>query len=184
MSRIGKLAIPIPEKVTATVQGKVVQVKGPLGTLSVTLPGLIEAKVSDGILTLTRTAESKTSRSLHGLYRNLVRNAVVGVSQGYQKALEINGVGYRAEVKGKELSLTLGFSHPVTFPIPDGIKIAVGKQTALQISGIDKQLVGETAARIRELKPPEPYKGKGVKYTEEVIVRKAGKAAVGAGAGG
>lgn len=178
MSRVGKAPIQIPEKVSVTVQGGEVQVKGPLGMLSVGLLDEIDVKVADGQVALARKSEEKEVRSCHGLLRNLIHNMVIGVSEGYKKDLEINGVGYRAEVKDKDLVMTLGFSHPVKFPIPDGIKISVNKQTALTVEGINKQLVGETAARIRQLRPPEPYKGKGIKYAEEVIKRKAGKSAV------
>lgn len=177
MSRIGKAPIQLPEKVSVLVQGEQIQVKGPLGTLTTPLLPQIHVETKEGHVFVQRKVDEKRIRSQHGLIRNLIYNMVIGVSGGYRKNLEINGVGYRAEVKGKDLVLTLGFSHPVTFSIPEGIKIQVNKQTALTIEGIDKQLVGETAARIRQLRPPEPYKGKGIKYTEEIIQRKAGKAA-------
>ncbi len=179
MSRIGNAPIAMPEKVTVVVQGSAIEVKGPKGALSLPLDQLtsFDIKVADNQVTVARQSNEKEIRAKHGLLRNLIRNMVVGVSEGYKKELEINGVGYRADAKGKSLVLTLGFSHPVTFPIPEGIKISVEKQTLLRIEGIDKQLVGQTAAQIRELRPPEPYKGKGIKYVEEVIQRKAGKTA-------
>lgn len=178
MSRVGNAPIPIPEKVTVTVQQSAVQVKGPQGEMSWSMPTGIKANVADGAVNVTRHDDSQDQRARHGLARNLIRNMVLGVTDGFSKELEIIGVGYRAEVKGKVLALTLGHSHAIQFPIPEGITIKVNKQTELSIQGRDKQLVGETAARIRRLRPPEPYKGKGVKYASEVIVRKAGKSAV------
>ncbi len=178
MSRIGKAPIKLPDKVTVNVNDGVVAVKGPKGNLELALPQLVQIAIKDGEVQVTRTSDSKAGRSRHGLVRNLVNNMIVGVSEGYARKLEINGVGYRAEVKGKDLVLSLGFSHPVNFSIPEGVTIKVNKQTELLLEGIDKQLLGETAARIRKVRPPEPYKGKGVKYAEEVIQRKAGKTAV------
>lgn len=183
MSRVGKMPIKVPEKVKVAVQGSIFQVEGPLGKVSVTLDPILEIKIVDGNVVVTRKEETMQARARHGLIRNLVRNAVDGVSQGYKRELDINGVGFRAEVKGASLVMTLGFSHPVEFPIPTGIKIAVDKQTHLIVSGVAKDLVGETAARIRKLRLPEPYKGKGIKYTEEVIRRKVGKSAVASGGG-
>lgn len=175
MSRIGKLPIPIPEGVTLQVKGQTVEVKGPKGTL--TQDVLPEAQVRiDGqqALVTVKDANIKRERALWGLYRTLIANMVEGVTKGYEKKLEINGIGFKAAVQGTSVVLNLGFSHPVNFPLPAGITGKVEKNI-LTLGGIDKQLVGETAAKIRELKPPEPYKGKGIKYVEEVIRRKAGK---------
>jgi large subunit ribosomal protein L6 len=177
MSRIGKKMIEMPEKVSAAVTDSLVTLKGPLGQLTVSVPILIKVLQANGSLAVERSDDSKEARSCHGLVQRLLANAVKGVAEGFSKTLEINGVGYRADVKGKTLNLSLGFSHPVVFPIPDGLEIKVNKQTELIIKGADKQLVGEVAAKIRQLRPPEPYKGKGIKYADEVIQRKAGKAA-------
>lgn len=178
MSRIGKAPIPLLDKVTVSVEKSSVEVKGPKGALSLAIPDSVNVMVNDGVVNVTCSSDEKNARARYGLVRKLIANMVKGVSDGFSKQLEINGVGYRAEVKGKDVRLTLGFSHPVTFPIPEGIAIKINKQTELLIEGIDKQLVGETAARIRRLRPPEPYKGKGIKYADEVIKRKAGKSAV------
>ena len=178
MSRIGKAPIKIPEKVTVTVQGAEVQVKGPQGQLSLRIPDAIKVNVADGSIEVSREGEDRDIRARHGLTRKLIQNMVTGVTDGFTKTLEIVGVGYRADVKGQSLSLTLGFSHPVEYPIPEGIAVKVNKQTEVVISGMDRQLVGEMAARVRRLRPPEPYKGKGIKYANEVIIRKAGKSAV------
>lgn len=183
MSRVGKLPVKIPEKVKTNPQGGRLSVEGPLGKLEVPLDPLLEVAVKDGSVIVTRKEESAAARARQGLIRNLIRNAVEGVSQGYKKELDITGVGFRAEVKGSLLNMTLGFSHPIEFPIPPGIKIAVEKQTHLAVTGPSKQLVGEVAAQIRKLREPEPYKGKGIRYSDEVIRRKVGKAAVGAGGG-
>lgn len=178
MSRIGKAPVKIPEKVTVTVQDRDVQVKGPQGQLSLKIPNAIQVTVKDGNVEVTRDGADREVRARHGLTRKLIQNMVTGVTEGFSKTLEIVGVGYRADVKGKSLSLSLGFSHPIEYPIPEGISVKVNKQTELVISGMDRQLVGEMAACIRRLRPPEPYKGKGIKYAQEVIVRKAGKSAV------
>ncbi|MBI2083841.1 MAG: 50S ribosomal protein L6 [Deltaproteobacteria bacterium] len=183
MSRIGKQPIKIPEKVKVAVQGDRVLVEGPLGKLQQELDSMTTIALKEGVLTVSPKEELREARMRQGLMRNLIRNMVDGVTQGFKKELEINGVGYRAEVKGDTLNLTLGFSHPVIFPIPQGIKIQVEKQVKLQVSGVSKALVGETSARIRKLRPPEPYKGKGIKYVSEIIRRKVGKAVVGAGGG-
>ncbi len=183
MSRVGKMPILVPDKVKVDLKGEACSVTGPLGTLKLSVDPLIEVKVVDGKILLTERAPSNLSNARHGLMRNLIQNMVTGVSQGFKRDLEINGVGYRAEVKGSSLVLSLGFSHPIDFPIPQGIKIAVEKQVRLSISGASKAVVGEVAAQIRKMKMPEPYKGKGIKYTEEVIIRKVGKAAAGAGGG-
>lgn len=178
MSRIGKMPISIPEKVEVKIAGASVKVKGPKGALEFDMPGKIAAKVEDGQIVLTRGDEDSESRSLHGLCRSRVANMVKGVSVGFTRDLDINGVGYRAEVKGKELHMALGFSHPVIYPLPEGINAEVdGKKTKITLSGIDKQLLGNTAAKVRGFRPPEPYKGKGIKYSEEIIRRKEGKSA-------
>lgn len=181
MSRVGKQEIPIPDKVAVTVADGRITVKGAGGQLARALHPLVAAMVEEKILRVTRRDDSRLARSVHGLTRTLLANMVVGVTEGFQRELDLVGVGYRAEVKGKDLQLALGYSHPILFPIPDGIKMQVEKQTHLIVRGADKELVGETAARLRRLRLPEPYKGKGVRYADEVIRRKVGKAAVGAG---
>lgn len=178
MSRIGNQPINLPEKVKIAVSGQNVNVEGPKGKLSLGVHPLIEVVQQEGAIHLKRKDESRQARSLHGLSRSLVANMVQGVTDGFKRELEINGVGYKAELKGKELHMALGFSHPIIFPIPDGISVKVdGRKTKLTIEGIDKQLLGVTAAKIRSFRPPEPYRGKGVKYAEEVIKRKEGKSA-------
>ena len=176
MSRIGKLPIPVPSGVDVSINGREVTVKGPKGQLQRTFKGVTFAQ-ADGSVTVTPDSMSRTDRSLWGLGRTLLNNMVVGVSQGFTRELEINGVGYRAAVKGKEVEFNLGYSHPINFPMPDGVTIEVDKQTLVKVSGISKEAVGQTAAKIRSLRPPEPYKGKGVKYVGEYIRRKVGKAA-------
>jgi large subunit ribosomal protein L6 len=176
MSRIGKQPIGIPSGVTVNVANGEIQVKGPKGTLSGAVPGGIAAKVEGDELILVRPDDKKESRAMHGLARALANNMVVGVSTGFSKRLEIEGVGYRADVKGKVLNLLLGFSHPVTMPIPEGLTVKVEANTKLSIEGADKQSVGQFAANVRSLRPPEPYKGKGVRYDDEHIRRKVGKA--------
>src|SRR5262249_7810142 len=158
-----------------------VDVEGPLGKLSRKIHPLIKVVQKDKALEVQRPDDESSTRSLHGLTRALVANMIHGVTQGFQKELDIQGVGYRAEVKGSDLNLTLGFSHPVIFPIPAGIKIQVDKQTHLVIKGHDRELVGQVASDIRDLRPPEPYKGKGIRYSDEVIRRKAGKTAASGG---
>ncbi len=179
MSRIGKLPIPIPDAVKVDVSGGVVNVKGPKGSLSQTLPAGITCQLDGKKLKVERKDDSRTQRALHGLTRTLIANAVIGTSEMFQRGLEIIGVGYRAEAKKDQLELALGFSHQVLFTIPEGITVKVEKQTRLTVSGIDKQQVGQVAANIRALRPPEPYKGKGIRYAGEVVQRKAGKAAAG-----
>ena len=183
MSRIGKLPIKIPEKVKTHLSQLACTVEGPLGKIEVLLDPVVSVAVVDGNLVVTRRSEESEARCRQGLIRNLLNNAVTGVHQGYKRELDITGVGFRAELKGKNLVLALGFSHAIEFAIPEGIKIAVDKLTHLVISGISKQLVGETAAKIRKLRAPEPYKGKGVRYSDEVIRRKVGKSAVASGGG-
>jgi large subunit ribosomal protein L6 len=175
MSRIGKKPVPLPKGVTASVDGKLVKVKGPKGELSVKLVSEVDAKVDADGITVTPREDMEKARQMWGLSRTLVNNLVVGVTQGFSQKLEINGVGYRAAVQGKVLNLQLGFSHDVPYPIPAGITITAEKPTMLTVAGIDKQLVGQVAAEIRGYRPPEPYKGKGVKYAEEHIRRKEGK---------
>jgi large subunit ribosomal protein L6 len=176
MSRIGKRPIPIPAKVSITIDGQHVQVKGPKGELARTLPsGVMIVQEGETIL-VQRQDESRLARERHGLCRTLVANMVEGVANGYQKRLEIQGIGYRAQVQGRNLNMSLGYSHPVVFEPPAGIEFAVENNTNIIVSGIDKELVGNMAARIRASRPPEPYKGKGVRYAGEYIRRKAGKA--------
>jgi large subunit ribosomal protein L6 len=175
MSRIGKLPILLPSGVTAKLTDRVVEVKGPKGTLSTTLPATIGLDISDGELKLTRPDDKKQSRALHGLARALTANLVTGVTAGFQKALDIQGVGYRASVSGNTLNLLLGFSHPVDMPIPKGLQVKVENGTELMVEGMDKQAVGQFAADIRSKRPPEPYKGKGVRYRDEHVRRKVGK---------
>lgn len=177
MSRIGKLPVKVQDKVNVDVKEKTTLViKGAKSTQTVVISGgLVEAEVKDGAIVLTRKNDEAKAKALHGLYRSLVQNAMTGVSEGWSKSLTLNGVGYRANVAGKNLELTLGFSHPIKFPIPDGIEITVDKQTVVLIKGADKSLVGQVAAKIRGFRPPEPYLGKGVRYTDEVIRKKAGK---------
>jgi large subunit ribosomal protein L6 len=175
MSRIGKKPVPLPKGVSATIDGGSVRVKGPKGELSVRLADEVEASVgADGVMVVPREGAER-GRQMWGLSRTLVNNLVTGVTQGFTRKLEISGVGYRAAVQGKNLQLQLGFSHDVVYPIPNGIGIVCEKPTMITITGIDKQLVGQVAAEIRGWRPPEPYKGKGVKYAGEHIRRKEGK---------
>lgn len=176
MSRIGNKAVEIPDKVKVNVGNDgVVAVEGPKGKLNWKLPRDISAKVDKNHVTVARAAETRSVKALHGLSRSLVRNMVVGVSEGFSKQLEIEGVGFKAAVQGSNLNLSLGFSHPVLFPIPKDIKITVTDATKISIQGVDKKLVGQVAADIRRYYPPEPYKGKGVRYAGEQIRRKEGK---------
>ena len=176
MSRIGKKSIEIPDKVKMVVsEDGSIQVEGPKGKLGWVLPRQITIRVDGKQAVLNRDAETRSVKALHGLSRSLVNNMVLGVSKGFQRALEIQGVGFRAQVQGKNLNLSIGFSHPVVFAIPDGIKITVQENTKILIEGIDKQLVGQVAADIRSYYPPEPYKGKGIRYVGEQILRKEGK---------
>lgn len=179
MSRIGNSPISLPDGVSLTQKGDVVEVKGPKGTLSERLPSEISVDSSDGTVTLKRPDDSKRIRALHGLSRALLNNMVTGVSAGFAKELEIIGVGYRAEAAGKKLKLLLGFSHPVEMDVPEGLKVAVEETTKIKIEGADKKLVGQFASDVRSLRPPEPYKGKGVRYSDEQVRRKVGKASVG-----
>ena len=180
MSRVGRKPISIVKGVTVAQHEGAVVVKGPKGELKATVHPAITVSVKDSVVTLGRTSEEKKVRALHGLWRANIQNMILGVTDGYSKKLEIVGVGYRAEIKGKRLQLQLGYSHPIVFGPPDGIKLEAPTQTNIIISGTDKQLVGLVAAKIRSMKPPEPYKGKGIKYEGEYIRRKAGKAAAAA----
>ena len=176
MSRIGRLPIPIPSGVDIAIDGQAVSVKGPKGALSHVVAEPIVVERQDGVLNVTRPNDEGKVRALHGLSRTLIANMVTGVTQGYSKTLEIVGVGYRVAAKGKDLEFSLGFSHPVVVTPPEGINFRVEAPTRFVVEGIDKQLVGETAARIRKLRKPDPYKAKGVRYQGEVIRRKVGKA--------
>lgn len=181
MSRIGKLPISIPKGVTVKVDGATVLVEGPKGKDQHLVPAKIVVNVRDGQVICTRADDANDSRALHGLVRRLVSNSVIGVSTGFTRTLEIIGVGYRAEVKGKALQLSLGYSHPIMYQLPPGIEAKVDRQVIVTIEGNNKQLLGEVCAQIRALRPPEPYKGKGIKYAGEIVRRKAGKAAGAAG---
>jgi large subunit ribosomal protein L6 len=177
MSRIGRLPIPVPAGVDVTISGADVTVKGPKGELNHTIITPITAeRAEDGTIVVKRPDDERESRARHGLSRTLIANMVTGVTEGYTKSLEIVGTGYRVQAKGSDLEFALGYSHPVPIPAPDGITFAVQSPTKLTVTGIDKQKVGEVAAKIRKLRKPDPYKGKGVRYTGEVIRRKAGKA--------
>lgn len=175
MSRIGKKPIALANSVTVTQQDRTILVKGPKGELSLALPETIDVQTENQTVTVQRKSDEKFSRALHGTVRSLLANMVKGVTEGFQKELQIEGVGYRAQVKGKALSLQLGFSHPIDYPIPEGITIQTPTQTQILIQGIDKAKVGEVASEIRAFLKPEPYKGKGIRYAGEVIRRKAGK---------
>ena len=176
MSRIGRKAIPVPAGVDITITGQMVRVKGPKGELSHVVAEPITVEHADGELHVNRPNDERRAKELHGLSRTLVANMIVGVTEGYKKTLEINGTGYRVTARGKDLEFALGFSHPVVVTPPPGITFTVERPTLFHVSGIDKQQVGEVAANIRKIRPPEPYKGKGVRYQGEVIRRKAGKA--------
>ncbi len=176
MSRIGRSPIPVPSGVTVTIDGQQVSVKGPKGSLSLVVAEPIIVSQENGELAVTRPDDERASRALHGLTRTLVANMVIGVTDGYEKGLEIVGTGYRVAAKGTDLEFALGFSHPVTVKAPEGISFVVETPTKFKVTGIDKQKVGEVAANIRKIRKPEPYKGKGVRYEGEVVRRKAGKA--------
>ncbi|MCV2490494.1 50S ribosomal protein L6 [Geodermatophilus sp. YIM 151500] len=176
MSRIGRLPIPVPGGVDVTIDGQSISVKGPKGTLSHTVAAPISVeRDDDGTLRVTRPDDERQSRALHGLSRTLIANMITGVTEGYTKTLEIVGVGYRVQARGSDLEFALGFSHPVPVKAPEGISFTVESPTRLRVSGIDKQQVGEVAAKIRKIRRPDPYKGKGVRYQGEVIKRKVGK---------
>ena len=180
MSRIGRIPIPIPDKVKLTQEGSTLSLEGPKGKFAMTLPQGLSVSIKDSHVLVQRASDDKQTKALHGLYRALLANAVRGVTEGFSKELEIVGVGYRAQLQGKQLTLHVGYSHPVVLPIPDGVTIETPKPTAIVVKGIDKQLVGHMAATIRRVARPEPYKGKGIRYVGESIRRKAGKAATGA----
>ena len=182
MSRIGRAPIPLPASVTVKPDGQQVLIEGPKGKLTATLPPSVSVRVEAQRVRVSCLDTTASSKALHGLYRALVANMVHGVANGFSKELEVVGVGYRAQLQGKQLSLHVGFSHPVLVPIPEGITVETPKPTSLIIKGSDKQAVGQFAATVRRIAPPEPYKGKGIKYAGELIRRKAGKAATGSGA--
>ncbi len=175
MSRIGKVPVPVPAGVTASIDGKVLSVKGPKGTLTLTMRDEISYTLGDGTIAVKPANDSKQARAFWGMQRTLVENLVTGVTEGYTKVLEITGVGYRAAAQGRNLKLQLGFSHDVDFPVPEGIEVKTPDNTTVEIIGIDKQKVGQVAAEIRRWRKPEPYKGKGIKYRGEYIFRKEGK---------
>jgi len=175
MSRIGKRAVAVPSGITANVEGQTVKVKGPKGALSVVLPDDVAVKLEGGQIKVDPRTETKRARAQWGTARTLVANVIAGVGKGFERRLEINGVGYRAAVQGKNLQLALGYSHDVVYPIPEGITIATPRPVEIVISGVDRQKVGQVAAEIRDYRPPEPYKGKGIKYADERIFRKEGK---------
>ena len=176
MSRIGKLPIPVPAGVEVKIDGSSVEVKGPKGTLALNVAAPITVALEDGNVVVTRPDDERNSRSLHGLTRTLIANQIIGVTEGFSKALEIVGTGYRVTAKGSDIEFALGYSHPILVQPPQGITFTVEGNTKVVVSGIDKQAVGEVAANIRKLRKPEPYKGKGVRYAGEVVRRKAGKA--------
>jgi large subunit ribosomal protein L6 len=175
MSRIGNKAIAIPAGITANIEGQTVKVKGPKGALQVVLHDDIAAKLEDGRIVVDPRAETKRARSQWGTSRTLIANLIAGVTKGFERRLEINGVGYRAAVQGKNLQIALGYSHDIVYPIPEGIAIATPRPVEIVISGVDRQKVGQVAAEIRDYRPPEPYKGKGIKYAGERVFRKEGK---------
>jgi large subunit ribosomal protein L6 len=178
MSRVGKMPVELPSGVEAKIDGQNIEIKGPKGVLNRTLNDLIQVSQEDGAIRVTPVDDSLKAKGMWGLARSLINNMVLGVSKGFSKVLQINGVGYRAEVSGKTLKLALGFSHPVTMDLPEGISAKVDKNTVITLSGINNELLGQTAATVRAFRPPEPYKGKGIKYADETIRRKVGKAGV------
>ena len=182
MSRVGKVPIEIPSGVTVTVGDGIVKAKGPKGELATEVTGALKVAVEGNVLRVERTSETKEARSLHGTMRALIANMVTGVSEGFHRSLDIIGVGYNAELKGKKLVLRLGYSHLVEYEPPKGIEIEVPEPTRIVVRGVDRQLVGQSAANIRAFRPPEPYKGKGIRYHDEYVKRKAGKLAVSTGA--
>lgn len=175
MSRIGRLPITLPQGVSVTVGSATMQVKGPKGSIASPLPQGIAAKVEAGTVHLSRATDGRQHRALHGLARALLANAVKGVAAGWTRDLDIQGIGYRATISGKNIEFALGYSHPVVFAIPEGISVTVEKQTRITVTGVDRQAVGQVAAEIRGLRPPEPYKGKGIRYLNEFIKKKVGK---------
>jgi large subunit ribosomal protein L6 len=175
MSRVGKKPITIPDKIKVTYKDRVVSVQGKNGTLTQEIHPAVEVNIDQDLISVGLNDQSRKTMALQGMTRSLLSNMVKGVSDGFERVLEINGIGYRAELKGKSIVFNLGYSHPIDFALPEGVSAKVDKNNTVRISGIDKQLIGQTAARIRQLRPPEPYKGKGIKYAEEHIMRKAGK---------
>ncbi|MEH0075313.1 50S ribosomal protein L6 [Pannonibacter sp. Pt2] len=175
MSRIGKKPVPVPSGVTATINGRTIEVKGPKGQLSFVLNDLVLAEMTDAGIQVDPRNDSKPARSMWGMTRTMIQNLITGVSQGFERKLEITGVGYRAQMQGRNVQLALGFSHDVVYEVPEGVEVKCPKPTEILISGIDKQVVGQVAANIREYRGPEPYKGKGIRYAGEFIVRKEGK---------
>lgn len=175
MSRVGKKPIPVPDKAKISYKDKVLTVKGDKGSLTRKIHQAVDLEITDSVIHVIMPNESKENRALQGLTRSLVANMVTGVSTGFERVLEINGIGYRAELKGKSIVFNLGFSNPITFDLPDGVSATSEKNNVVKLSAIDKELLGRTAASIRQLRPPEPYKGKGIKYAEEYVQRKAGK---------
>jgi large subunit ribosomal protein L6 len=175
MSRVGKKPIPVPGKTKITYKDRVVTVQGEKGSLTRTIHSNMDLEVEKDVIKVTMQQDTKSNRALQGLTRSLVANMVIGVEKGFERALEINGIGYRASLSGNTIILNLGFSHPINFELPDGIAAKVDKKNTITLSGINKELLGQTAASIRSLRPPEPYKGKGIKYAEEYVQRKAGK---------
>jgi large subunit ribosomal protein L6 len=176
MSRVGKSPIPIPDKTKVNYQDRVITVQAEKGTLTRTVHPAVDLKIKDGIISVITLKDDRDSRAIQGLTRSLVANMVTGVTKGFERALEINGIGYRAILSGNRIELNLGYSHPINFDLPEGVSATVDKKNTITLSGIDKELLGHTAAAIRRLRPPERYKGKGIKYAEEYIQRKAGKA--------
>ena len=175
MSRVGKKPIPVPDKTKITYKDKVITIQGEKGSLERTIHPSVDLAIEGGIINVTMVSNDRISRALQGLTRSLVANMLTGVSKGFDRVLEINGIGYRAELKGKSILFNLGYSHPINFALPEGISADIEKNNVVKLSGIDKELLGRTAASIRQLRPPEPYKGKGIKYAEEYVQRKAGK---------
>jgi large subunit ribosomal protein L6 len=175
MSRVGKKPITIPPKVKVSYKDRLITVQGEKGTLSRSIHPAVELNMADGILRVSNLAEDKNSRALQGLTRSLLANMVKGVSEGFERVLEINGIGYRAELSGNAIKFSLGYSHPINFDLPEGVSASIEKNTIIKLSGIDKEMLGHTASAIRSLRPLEPYKGKGIKYAEESVRKKAGK---------
>ena len=175
MSRVGKKPIPIPDKIKVTYKNGFITVQGENGSLTRPIHPSVALDIEDGILRVTTVTDDRTSRALQGLTRSLVANMVIGVNKGIERLLEINGIGYRATLSGAQIVFNIGYSHPVNFDLPEGVSASIDKNTIIKLSGIDKELLGRTAASIRRLRPPEPYKGKGIKYAEEYIHKKAGK---------
>jgi large subunit ribosomal protein L6 len=182
MSRIGRLPITLDKTVKANLAAGVIKVEGPKGKLEFKVPAGYDVEIKDGEINVKRPGDSNEQRSVHGLTRKLIANMVEGVSKGFTRVLEINGVGYRADVKGQNINLTLGYSHPIVYQLPPAVTAKVDRQVVISLESADRQLLGSVAAEIRSLRPPEPYKGKGIKYATETIRRKAGKAAAGSGA--